>query len=77
MCLRSRLCGCANCCADGVKLINVLEELCKTKLPSYDLKPRVQIQKVQNLNIALNFIKQQGIKLIGVDAQVCSIVDEF
>ncbi len=53
-----------------MKLINVLEELCKTKLPPYDPKPRVQIQKVQNLNVALNFIKQQGIKLIGVDAQV-------
>lgn len=55
--------------ADGVRLINVLEELCKTKLPAYDPKPRVQIQKVQNLNIALSYIKQQGIKLIGVDAQ--------
>lgn len=54
--------------ADGVRLINLLEELCKTKLPPYDPKPRVQIQKVQNLSIALNFIKQQGIKLIGVDA---------
>lgn len=55
--------------ADGVRLINALEELCKTKLPPHDPKPRVQIQKVQNLNIALNYIKQQGIKLIGVDAQ--------
>lgn len=53
-----------------MRLINVLEELCKTKLPAYDPKPRVQIQKVQNLNIALSYIKQQGIKLIGVDPQV-------
>ncbi len=56
--------------ADGVLLINFLELLTKTNLPPYDKKPKVVLQKVQNLNIAINFIKGLGIKLIGVDPQV-------
>jgi hypothetical protein len=36
-------------------------------LPAHEKNPRIPIHKVQNLGIALKFMEQQGIKLIGID----------
>lgn len=53
---------------DGVLLINLLELLTDIKLPRYNKKPRIGVQRLANLNVALDFMKAQGFKLVNVGA---------
>jgi len=57
--------------SDGVKLINFIELLAGKEIKQkYDKKPAARIQKIQNLNIALQFIdKNINIKLVGISAE--------
>jgi len=54
---------------DGLNLIHLLEIITHPKtMPRYNKHPRIPIQKTENLNIALDFLKNEGIKLVNIGA---------
>jgi hypothetical protein len=53
--------------ADGLNLIALLEQISsKTVAPSYNKNPKIRVQKIENVNFSLEFLKKEGIKLVGV-----------
>jgi hypothetical protein len=54
---------------DGLMMINLLELISGKKIPKYNKKPKVQQMKLENTQIALEFIKSEKIKLVGIGAQ--------
>jgi filamin len=54
---------------DGKILINLLEIISSKKLPPYTKQCKLPIHEIGNLNIALGFIKEEGLKLVNIDAQ--------
>ena len=53
--------------ADGIKLIVLLELLSGKKLGRYSKKPRVHAQKMENVEMALDFImKKERIRLVNI-----------
>lgn len=53
--------------SDGVKLILLLEVLSQKRLGRYNKKPRVHAQKMENVQMALDFIsKKERIKLVNI-----------
>ncbi|CAI8056215.1 Filamin-C [Geodia barretti] len=57
--LRNDLC-------DGLVLIRLMEVLTKKKITGYVKQPRITVHKMVNLDLALRFIADEGIKLIGI-----------
>ncbi|ORZ08651.1 calponin homology domain-containing protein [Absidia repens] len=58
----------------GVTLIQLLEIIGDTSLGRYNRNPRMRIQFVENVNMALEFIKQRGVALTNIGAE--DIVDK-
>jgi hypothetical protein len=55
---------------DGIKLVTFLEIISNQKAPGkLTPKPRMRIQKIQNCNIAMTFIKNLGVNLIAIQAE--------
>merc|ERR1711974_71739 len=55
---------------DGIKLINFLEQISGEKVGKYDKKPKMRIQRMQNLYKAMEFIdKVMGVKLVAIGAE--------
>jgi len=53
--------------ADGKALINLLEQISSKQVaPVYNKNPKIRVQKIENVNFALEFLKNEGIKLVGV-----------
>ena len=53
--------------SDGVKLIVLLELLSQKKLGRYNKKPRIHAQKMENSQLALDFItKKERIRLVNI-----------
>ncbi|KXS11038.1 hypothetical protein M427DRAFT_138687 [Gonapodya prolifera JEL478] len=59
--------------ASGEKLIQLLEIIGDENLGRYNRNPKMRIQKVENMNKALAFIKQRGVGLTNIGAE--DIVD--
>ncbi|WPH02079.1 alpha-actinin-2 [Acrodontium crateriforme] len=59
--------------SDGVCLIHLLEILGNESLGRYAAKPKLRVQKFENVNIALDFIKSRKIQLTNIGAE--DIVD--
>jgi len=59
---------------DGVKLFEFLEIISGDKLPRIEKKPRIRIQKIQNVSVCLEFLKKQKIQLVNISAE--DITDE-
>jgi len=60
--------------ATGVLLINLLEQISgKTVAPNYAKNPKLRVQQCENVNFSLEFLKKEGIKLVGIDG--ANIVD--
>lgn len=55
--------------ADGVNLVNLLE-IISSKQIKYNKTPKLLMQKLENLNFALEFLKREGIKLVNIDSTV-------
>jgi len=53
---------------DGIILNQFLETLCNTEI-KYNAKPRLMLQRIENINVALQFIKNSGVQLVGIGAQ--------
>ncbi|KAG0704246.1 calponin homology domain-containing protein [Suillus ampliporus] len=52
--------------SDGVRLIQLMEIMGDTSLGRYNRNPRMRVQKAENVNKALEFIRQRGIKLTNI-----------
>ncbi|KAI1331131.1 calponin homology domain-containing protein [Xylariaceae sp. FL0255] len=59
--------------SDGVLLVHLLECLSNESLGRYAAKPKLRVQRFENANIALNFVKSRGIALVNIGAE--DIVD--
>ncbi|KAI7830313.1 actinin-like protein [Gamsiella multidivaricata] len=60
--------------SDGVPLIQLLEIIGDTSLGRYNKVSRMRIQKVENVNKCLEFIRSRGVNLTNIGAE--DIVDE-
>jgi len=58
---------------DGIALINLLEICTGKSLGKFNKKPTMKVQKIENVQIALNFLKKEGVKLVNIGAE--DIVD--
>ena len=59
--------------SDGVKLIVLLELLSQKKLGRYNKKARIHVQKMENNQLALDFItKKERIKLVNIGELSCA-----
>ncbi|RWS17901.1 filamin-A-like protein [Dinothrombium tinctorium] len=53
--------------SDGLNLIALVEVLSGKQLPRRNEKPIVRVQKLENVNIAINFLtNEEGIKLVNI-----------
>ncbi|KAK5134892.1 hypothetical protein LTR08_005982 [Meristemomyces frigidus] len=59
--------------SDGVILIHLLEILSQESLGRYAARPKLRVQRFENVNIALDFIKSRRIQLTNIGAE--DIVD--
>ena len=48
---------------NGLKLIQLVEVLTGDTLANYNDKPRLRIQKANNINVALKKIKEEGVNV--------------
>ncbi|KAL2213460.1 alpha-actinin, sarcomeric [Sarocladium strictum] len=55
--------------SDGVMLIHLLESLSNESLGRYAAKPKLRVQKFENANLALDFIKSRGIQMTNIGAE--------
>ncbi|KAF2430326.1 alpha-actin-like proteinin [Tothia fuscella] len=55
--------------SDGVILIHLLEVLSNESLGRYASKPKLRVQRFENVNIALDFIKGRGIQMTNIGAE--------
>jgi len=52
--------------SDGLLLINLLEVISDKKLNNYNKRPKIRAQKLENTGLSLQFLKQEGIKLVAI-----------
>ncbi|KAL9117353.1 MAG: hypothetical protein Q9187_006112 [Circinaria calcarea] len=55
--------------SDGVILIHLLEVLGAESLGRYASRPKLRVQRFENVNTALNFIKSRGIQMTNIGAE--------
>ncbi|KAI9166753.1 Alpha-actinin-like protein 1 [Paramyrothecium foliicola] len=55
--------------SDGVILIHLLECLSNETLGRYASKPKLRVQRFENANLALDFIKSRGIQMTNIGAE--------
>ncbi|TVY33854.1 Alpha-actinin-like protein, partial [Lachnellula occidentalis] len=55
--------------SDGVILIHLLECLSAESLGRYAAKPKLRVQKFENANLSLDFIKSRGIQMTNIGAE--------
>ncbi|CAJ2506999.1 Uu.00g081850.m01.CDS01 [Anthostomella pinea] len=55
--------------SDGVILIHLLECLSNESLGRYAAKPKLRVQKFENANTALDFVKSRGIQMTNIGAE--------
>lgn len=53
----------------GVPLIQLLEIIGEESIPKYNKSPKMRIQRVENVNKALEFIKYRGVPLTNIGAE--------
>lgn len=52
--------------SDGLKLIALLEVLSHQKFRKYNKKPRIHAQKIENVTMALAFLREEKVKLVNI-----------
>lgn len=55
--------------SDGVILIHLLECLSQESLGRYAAKPKLRVQRFENANLSLDFIKSRGIQMTNIGAE--------
>ncbi|XP_030559031.1 uncharacterized protein LOC115761414 [Drosophila novamexicana] len=59
--------------SDGVRLIGLIEVLSQKQLPPHNKRTTFRSQKLENVSIALQFLQDEGIKIVNIDSS--DIVD--
>jgi len=59
--------------SDGVNLLNLLETISDDSVGKFNSKPKMRIHKIENMNKALKFIAEHGVKLASIGSE--EIVD--
>lgn len=54
---------------DGILLNNLLELISDKTVGRYNRSPRIRIQRLNNLNIGLNFIKREKLRMVNIGAE--------
>ena len=54
--------------SDGLKLIKLIEVLSKKKIPNFTKKPKIRMQKLENVSISLEFLDKEGVVLVNIDS---------
>ena len=54
---------------DGIVLIRLLEVLSASSLGRYETRPKIRIQKIQNVNKAIAYISSTGVRLENMSAE--------
>lgn len=52
--------------SDGLRLINLLEQISAKPLPKYNKQVKFHNQKFENVGVALKFLKDEGLKLVAI-----------
>jgi filamin len=52
--------------SDGLLLVNLLEIISSKTIPSYNKKPKIRAQKLENTGACLQFLKNEQIKLVAI-----------
>ncbi|MCJ1353549.1 MAG: hypothetical protein MMC33_003535 [Icmadophila ericetorum] len=55
--------------SDGVILIHLLECLASESLGRYASRPKLRVQRFENVNVALDFVKSRGIQMTNIGAE--------
>ncbi|KAI3401285.1 hypothetical protein diail_11991 [Diaporthe ilicicola] len=55
--------------SDGVILIHLLECLSQESLGRYAAKPKLRVQRFENVNLGLDFVKSRGIQMVNMGAE--------
>ena len=55
--------------SDGTLLINLLEIVSSKSIGKYNANPKIRVQKLENINSCLIFLKKEGIKLVNIGAE--------
>lgn len=55
--------------SDGTILINLLEVIGDETLGKYNKAPKLRLQKIENMNSALQFIKSRNVQLHNIGAE--------
>ena len=53
----------------GLMLVNLMECISGEYMGKYNKKPRFPAQKLENVQLCLNYIKNKGLKLMGIGAE--------
>ncbi|XP_015510160.1 filamin-like isoform X1 [Neodiprion pinetum] len=59
--------------SDGLRLVTLIEVLSQKKLPKHNKRPNFRSQKLENVSVALQFLSDQGIRIVNIDSS--DIVD--
>ena len=54
--------------SDGLKLIALSEVLSHKQVPTHNKKPRMRMQQLENVTIALEFLQKDGVILVSLDS---------
>ena len=54
--------------SDGLKLISLIEVLSHKQLPGHNKKPKIRMQQLENVSIALQFLDKEGVNLVSIDS---------
>eukprot|EP00010_Vexillifera_abyssalis_P008583 CAMPEP_0201543964 /NCGR_PEP_ID=MMETSP0173_2-20130828/240_1 /ASSEMBLY_ACC=CAM_ASM_000268 /TAXON_ID=218659 /ORGANISM="Vexillifera sp., Strain DIVA3 564/2" /LENGTH=875 /DNA_ID=CAMNT_0047951895 /DNA_START=37 /DNA_END=2664 /DNA_ORIENTATION=- len=54
---------------DGILLANLLEIISDKNIGKWNAKPRFKLMMMENLNVSINFIQREGLKLVNVGSE--------
>ena len=54
---------------DGIGLLRLLEVISGDKVPPAERRGKMRVHKIANVNKALTFISEHGVKLAGIGAE--------
>ena len=54
--------------SDGLKLIALVEVLSHKEVPSHNKRPKIRMQQLENVSIALEFLEKEGVVLVSIDS---------
>lgn len=53
--------------SDGIRLIALVEVLAGKKIGTYNKRPKVRAQKIENVNIAIQFLKnEEKVRIVNI-----------